>query len=344
MIQPKISVLLTSYNHEKYLCDAIESVLNQTFSDFELIIWDDASTDSSWKIINSYKDRRIRAFQNKTNQMRGSLNKMIQIANGEYLAVHHSDDMWQPTKLEIQTELLNKNPQFGAVFSDAQLIDEENLPFQDKTHVNYGIFTQPNRSRHQWLNHFFYKGNALCHPSLLIRKTCFNSIGTYRNGFVNIDDFDLWVRLCLKYEIFVIPEKLVCFRILRENQNSSADRPDTRIRSNYGLLKILDHYREIPDITTLKKIFPESGQFLHKSNPDLLFALGMVAVKFGTNNPTKLFGLNLLFEAVDNPNRLNQLIKFQKFDQRDFYELQANYDVFSTEPLHELQQRIDKLE
>ena len=101
---PKVSVILISYNHEKFIREAIESVLNQTFTDFELIIWDDASSDDSWAIINSYNDSRIKAFLNdETRRGIYGINKAIsEVASGEYLAIHHSDDVWASEKLQKQ--------------------------------------------------------------------------------------------------------------------------------------------------------------------------------------------------------------------------------------------------
>ena len=194
---PQVSIILTSYNHTKYLRYAIDSALDQSFTDFELIIWDDASTDNSWDIIQSYDDPRIRAFRNKINKRVGNARKAIlEVVTGEYVAIHSSDDIWEPDKLKKQVAFLEDNPQIGAVFSWAQIIGEDGKPLIDKFHPYNNIFEQPNRTRHEWLNFFFYHGNALCHPSLLIRKICYQDCGAYRYGFAQLPDFDMWVRLC----------------------------------------------------------------------------------------------------------------------------------------------------
>lgn len=101
---PKVSVILTSYNHAQFIGEAIQSVLDQTERDFELIIWDDASTDNSWEIISEFKDKRILAFRNN-RQMRGvwGLNQAIsKIVSAPFIAIHHSDDVWLPNKLDVQ--------------------------------------------------------------------------------------------------------------------------------------------------------------------------------------------------------------------------------------------------
>lgn len=106
-ISPKVSVILTSYNHSKYIRKSIESVLKQTYTDFELIIWDDASTDNSWNIISEYTDERIRAIRNESNQyMAYFRNAVSEVAQGEYIAIHHSDDVWGADKLEKQVAFL----------------------------------------------------------------------------------------------------------------------------------------------------------------------------------------------------------------------------------------------
>ena len=91
---PKVSILLTSYNHEKYIGESIESILNQTYTDFELVILDDASTDNSVKIIKSFKDKRIKPIFRKKNLNRAICKEVIEPLQGEYIAIAHCDDKW----------------------------------------------------------------------------------------------------------------------------------------------------------------------------------------------------------------------------------------------------------
>jgi glycosyltransferase involved in cell wall biosynthesis len=342
-IKPKVSTILTSYNHEKFIRDSIDSVLNQTFTDFELIIWDDGSIDNSWDIISSYSDPRIKSFRNEINHRGGNLKRAIQEkALGEYIAVHHSDDLWEHKKLEKQVEIIENQTELGAIFTHVNLIDENGQPFDDIHHPYYGKFDQPNRSRHEWLRHFFYHGNALCHPSALIRKACYDE-EIYRNGFSQLADFDLWVRLCMRYPIHIIQEKLTSFRVNREETSASGNRPQTRIRLQFELGQVINHYRTIPTIEDLVLIFPEASEYLGGSYEDLLYALGRVAVDTGTIKPTQLFGLNLLFEALNDPFRATQLKEYHGFSKKEFVALTAKYDVFSVEELELLSQEIKSL-
>lgn len=339
---PKVSVILTSYNHAKYLREAIDSVINQTFFDFELIIWDDASSDGSWEIIQSYDDERIKAFRNDSQkQARYGINKAItEIAQAEYIAIHHSDDIWQPEKLVKQVAFLDANPNIGAVFSDMYVVDEDSHLLPDNTHPYQTLFAQPNRSRHEWLNYFFYNGNALAHPSALIRKKCYSDCGLYRDGFPAAD-YDMWVRLCMQYEIHVLPEKLIGFRVRENEANVSASRPDTRLKQYFQLLLILRNYTQINSSDELQKIFPDADHYVKQNKPIPLFVLAMMALQGQQRNSIlNLFGLELLFELMIDPASKRQLEDIYSFTTKDYLEYIGRHDVFSIELVEQLRANI----
>lgn len=329
-ISPKVSVLLTSYNHAKYLRETIDSVLNQTFKDFELIIWDDASTDESWAIIQSYTDLRIRVFRNEINQAGViNVNKAIsEEARGEYVAMHHSDDIWEPQKLEKQVAFLDSHPDVGAVFTKVKLIDEDGSLLTDSSHPYHKVFDQPNRTRFEWLNRFFYISNALCHPSVLIRKSCYEECGVYRYGFAQLPDFDMWVRLCLKYEIYILPECLVRFRIRDNEANTSGDRPEVHVRLQFELLQSYSNYLSIIDKDEFLKVFPASFKYLNDKDFDISFALAMMALSL-PHPSGKLFGLQILFDLINDPIKARKIKDIYGFSYSEFIKLTAKHDVFS---------------
>jgi hypothetical protein len=331
--KPKVSIILISYNHAKYLRESIDTVLDQTFSDFELFLVDDASTDGSWKIIESYTDPRIRAFRSRTNTGAGgdSRKVMSEVAVGEYIAIHHSDDAWEPQKLEKQVAFLESRPEIGAVFTQVQVIGEDGEPFEDRSHVYYRRFDQPNRSRHEWLNYFFRHGNALCHPSVLLRKACLEDCGMYRYGLSLFADLDMWVRLCLKYEIHILPEKLVRFRVRAGDANSSTGGAEMLARRPFEYLQVLNQYRALSSVEELVRVFPETTQYMKSEGFDPGFALGMAALKLRDDKFAKLFGLTLLFEAINDPERAAKIRALYDFGHSEFIALTAQNDVFSHE-------------
>ncbi len=341
-VTPKISVILTSYNHAQYLREAIESVLNQTYKDFELIIWDDASTDDSWNIISGYSDSRIRAFRNDTNQSGQYFRNTISEAKGEYIAIHHSDDVWEANKLEKQMVFLTENPEIGAVFSNALIIGEDGELFEDQAHFYYKIFDQPNRTRYEWLNYFFYHGNALCHPSVLIRKVCYDECGLYRYGLSQIPDFDMWIRLCLKYGIHVLPEKLVRFRVRKNEANTSGNRSEVHIRGQFEYLQIYSNYLLITNQDEFTSIFPNSVIYFEKEDFYIPFALAMMALS-SSYSFGKLFGLQLLFNMINDPECAKKIEQVYGFNYLDFIALSGKHDIFSVIALHEIKQQVQSL-
>lgn len=325
----KVSIILTSYNHDRFIEESINSVLQQSFEDYELIIIDDCSSDRSWEIINSFTDYRIITVRNPKNFGRGNISRTIhEKAHGEYIAIHHSDDIWEASKLEKQILILDRDKEIGAVFSHAKLIDDTGKIINKVDHPYNDIFNQPNRTRYEWLRFFFYFGNALCHPSVVIRKECFNYID-YRAGLAQLPDLDLWIQLCLKYEIFIIQEELVKFRIHNDNSNTSSNCQDAKIRLNYEYYKVLDNYKKITTNDELFKIFPEAKKYRNCEYIDPLFTLGMVALDEGRNKPTKLFGLDRIFDAINDSQRSEKLEKYLGFSEKTFFSLTKRYDIFN---------------
>lgn len=330
---PGVSIYMSSYNHARYLRESIQSVLGQTFRDFELFILDDASTDDSWNIIQSFTDPRIHPMRNEVNRNDKSVMRRVisEFSRGEYFAVHHSDNIWEPGKLQAQVDFLDDHPGFGAVFTNALSITENGEPLTDETHFYYRIFDQPNRSRFEWLRFFFYEGNALCHPSVLIRKDCYEKCGSYRDGLGQIPDMDMWIRLCLSYPIHVLPEKFVRFRVPLNKEAVSAERPDTRVRCRFELLKVLENYLQITDWETFKKVFPEAKKYERGKDTDTAYALARLALDAPGSEVYCLFGLNILYDILGDPVRSRRVYDQYGFTHKDFITLNAANDVFSIE-------------
>lgn len=255
--RPKVSVILTSYNHSKYISQSIESVLSQDFDDFELLIIDDCSKDNSAEIISSFKDGRIKFVKNEENLgMVRTINKGIEMARGEYISHFNSDDLfYDKSKLAKQVRFLDDNPEHGAVFTRAQLIDDKGDIFKDVKHSYYlKMDQQQNQDRFAWLGFFFYKSNCLCYPSVMIRKAVYEEIGVFDPSYTIMQDLDMWIRICKKFEIFVIEEKLTAFRI---SDASTSCGDNNRFVSVFEFKKVLSNYLNIASLDDFRKIFPE---------------------------------------------------------------------------------------
>lgn len=312
-IKPKISVIIPSYNHEKFIGDAIKSVLSQTFQDFEIIIIDDGSSDNSVAVIKTFHDPRIKFLLNEKN--RGAVyttNKMVELASGEYIALLNSDDLWESTKLEKQLKFLEDNKNYGAVFAQANIIKEDGSLLENGSRNDGAIFEQPNKTRFKWLNHFFYLGNALCHPSMLIRKEVYQEVGLYNPLMASLPDFDMWVRVCLKYEIYVLPEKLVKFRILDNNANASSATPENIIACQFEYKQILNSFLSL-SVNEYEEIFNEPVV------NDVAFSLALKALK-SSHRFMQAWGLDALYLLLE---------KHPKYmDPKEFTQLTRKYDIF----------------
>ena len=301
--------------------------LDQTYQDFEIVITDDGSSDNSAEVIKSIVDKRIKLEVFPTN--RGACvagNHSILKSSGRYIAILNSDDAWEPSKLEKQVNYLDYHPEIGAVFTKVNFIDESNRPFVNKNYKYIHVFDVENRTRYAWLKRFFYQGNCLCHPSILIRKKCYDEIGLYDERMANLPDLDMWVRLCLKYEIHIMDEKLIRFRILKNAANASGDNPTTNIRSRFEFKQILDHFLTINDKQELPAIFPEASRYGTVENEFIPYFLGRLALDVN-NGSTNLWGLEVLYKFMGNETMCNELENRYNFRYLDFLKLTARYDV-----------------
>ena len=138
---PKVSVILPTYNQERYISAAIESVLHQTYQDFEIIVVNDASSDGTIDCVQSYKDSPIQLYSLKQNQGESAATNFgIQKAQGEWIAILHSDDVFALDKLEKQINFTQENPNVSAVLSQVKVIDEIGQPLPFGTHPLQRIF------------------------------------------------------------------------------------------------------------------------------------------------------------------------------------------------------------
>ena len=185
MSKPRLSVVMCAYNEEQYIMQAIDSILAQTYSDFELIIVDDASTDGTQGIIQRYEDKRILYIRNESNLgPYRSANKGIALASGELIARHDADDISLPDRFELQVDNLAKNPEIGLVSTDFQYIDHKGRLIES---VNLP-------EDHDALVARLNKGNIFAQGALMFRKILFDQLGGYNKNITIAQDYDMWLR------------------------------------------------------------------------------------------------------------------------------------------------------
>jgi len=323
---PTVSVIIPSYNHEKFIEECIQSVLDQTFQDFEIIITDDASTDHTVELIENFGDPRIKLFKHTKNQGASiASNNCINHAQGKYIAMLSSDDAWYPEKLEVQVNYLNQHPEIGAVFGKVDWVDETGQIIRNKSFPYMDVFNVSNRSRLEWLRHFFYKGNCLCHPCSLVRRECYEKIGLLNPTFANVPDFELWVRLCLHYEIQILDQKLIRFRRMTNELNASGDTNTGRIRNRFEYRHTLDHYLQITDPDEFLLVFPKAAKYGRVTADTIPFFLGQLAIESDVDFMV-LWGLDQIYDLLQNERIAETLQTNFGFKHRDFIALSGKHD------------------
>lgn len=202
---PKVSVLMSVYNGARYLPEAVESVLDQTFTDFEFIIVDDGSIGETPIILDAYNDPRLVRLRNQTNiGLVASLNRGLAAARGEYIARQDADDISLPQRLAKQVELLDAHPQVGLVGSWYAVIDAGGREEQ--------VIQCPTENT-EIQEHLFYS-NCFCHGAVIFRREALTRVGCYREEFDLAEDWDLWLRIAERYELANIPEPLYHWRLV----------------------------------------------------------------------------------------------------------------------------------
>ena len=235
--EPKVTVLMTVYNGTAYLAEAIESILGQSFGDFEFLIIDDASTDGSRDVVYSYNDHRIRLIQNEANlgQVR-SLNRGLHLARGEYIARLDQDDVALPHRLERQMGYLAEHPDVVLLGTWCQFIDE--------TGDQVGHFHPP-LSHHEIVE----ACATMCpfaHSSAVFQREAVHAMGDYPSDYRRAMDFALWLQLCRRHQVANLPEELVQIRLHQGQVSLSADMRTVRA---WDALRLCRTALTLPDLS-----------------------------------------------------------------------------------------------
>lgn len=203
-VAPTVSVVLPAYNAEKYLKESIDSILAQTYTDFELLVINNASTDGTRALVESYTDPRVKLINNPSNLgLIGSLNVGLKAARGKYIARMDHDDRSLPERFQKEIDFLEKHPEVAIVGTWSNIMDS-NGKF---------IRLHRNATRSNVIKYELMYGNSLTHPSLMMRRKEILELGGYDPKWVNTEDYELYSRAIRKYRLANIPEPLIFYRV-----------------------------------------------------------------------------------------------------------------------------------
>lgn len=220
---PLVSVIITVYNGERYLRDAIDSILAQTYTNFEIIAVNDGSTDKTGEVLDSYSDKRLRIFEESRQGRVKSLNQSLRLSRGVYIAIQDADDLSLPNRLEIQVKFLEAHPEIAGVGCYVYFMNEEGNKFQIQRDKN-----------------------ALIHGSMMFRRSVIDVIGMYNEEFIHAEDYEFCLRMVQRFKLVNLPLPLY---IVREHPNRvSVLYREEQVR-NARLAKMLSRNRGINEDT-----------------------------------------------------------------------------------------------
>tara|TARA_R110000744_G_scaffold264592_1_gene378847 strand:- start:1296 stop:2198 length:903 start_codon:yes stop_codon:yes gene_type:complete len=239
-----VSVILPVYNAEKYVVEAVMSICNQTYSNLELIIIDDGSTDNSKELIESIPDKRIRFISRENRGLISTLNEGVRLSSGEYIARMDADDICSVDRIEKQVKHLELNPKIGVLFTSIHYIDAEGSIFRSKLSKRDRLLEPVE----------LIFGCPLCHPTAMFNlKTLTKGDISYDDDYRKAEDFELWTRLITKTKIGLLSASLLKYRIHSESitSNNNSEQRRVAIQALINNLLMMKTNRIINSISTI---------------------------------------------------------------------------------------------
>jgi glycosyltransferase involved in cell wall biosynthesis len=217
---PRVSVCIPVYNGARYLAQSIASVLGQTYEDFELVVSDNGSTDSTPEVVRAFDDPRVRYLRNESNiGVVGNFNRCIALARADYVCIWHHDDVMRPDNLARKVKVLDGHPQVGFVHSNIERIDADGRVFGEHWHpdsrrdyVDAGL---------EFLRRQFGAETLACAPSMIVRRSAYVRLGGYRADLPYCCDVELAMRLSLFYDVACIGRPLIAYRMYGESASGA---------------------------------------------------------------------------------------------------------------------------
>tara|TARA_B100001121_G_scaffold310017_1_gene339073 strand:+ start:102 stop:890 length:789 start_codon:yes stop_codon:yes gene_type:complete len=211
MKKPKVSILMTVYNHQDYVRRAILSILSQSYKNFELIVINNGSTDNTQKILRKIKDKRIKFFLLKKNIGRTKcLNLGLKKCRGKYIAIQDSDDISKKSRIKILLDQLEKEENLGLVASNYNIINENNV-ITSKIKIEEDLYEYPKKL-------IFH--NSIAHSTVMFKKKVIDLIGNYPINFNYAQDYAFYLKIITKFRIKIIKKNLANLRINHKNSET----------------------------------------------------------------------------------------------------------------------------
>jgi glycosyltransferase involved in cell wall biosynthesis len=236
---PKVSVCIPTFNTARYLPEAIDSVLDQSFSDYELVVYDDASTDDTSRVMERYRSTKVVYVRFDTNLgQAGAWNHCVSLARGEYVALLHADDRYLPGFLEDRVSTLDRHRNVGLAFGPVMLIDQNGIAVGEK-HVSTHSFLAP---APEFLKTLLLDC-VIYPPSVVVRRCCYEIIGPFNDDHFWGIDWEFWLRLSMRYTVAYSASITAAYRVHSASATPTALSTARTARDGFEVLEQV--FREI---------------------------------------------------------------------------------------------------
>lgn len=340
--EPLVSVVLPVYNGGEMVRETLESILQQSYQNLEIIVVDDASTDNSREIISSYKDSRMKTiFLEKNRHVCYAANVAFQKATGKYVALIGHDDVWKADKLEKQISFLEEHPAYSVCFTWADIIDENRNVTNERWSEFYKKFCGDNLKQNQWSRKLVLEGNQFCAASACIRRELFEKAGYYRYGLIQLQDYELWMRLLVEGAVYILQENLTYYRRFnQEGKNLSSINQETENRDMHEKQWITESFLEKLSAEKFIQIFGEDMR-----NPNARGEKEIQCEKaFFLWNRGNCFAEKWFIELLENEECRDILEEKYQFGLKDFYKINMQPMFFDSALVQTVRQQDELLE
>ena len=330
--RPCITVAMITYNHERFIGEAVSSILDQTYRDFELVIVDDGSTDATGEVIRGFRDERILYLRQENQGPSEARNTALRVARGTLVAQMAGDDVAEPGRLERQLACHRDHPR-SVVFTQFTFIGDDGRTID---HPSRHLATRANATRVATLRYLYLEGNCFLAPSALAARTAFEEAGSYSPVMLQVQDYHMWVRLLLRgYEPHIVQEPLMRHRMRADGANLSEPKPETRVRTYFEMQRVLREFLAIDRARALVEIFPETAALGYPLDDDLVpFLLAMIGLKAQPpRSVVQSFAADLLLDMMADPATRKLLHDKAALRLPDLFRLVGAIDPFDAERL-----------
>lgn len=324
---PKISVCATCYNHEKFLPEFVESVKAQSYSDWELIVVDDCSTDGSWNLLQKYaaQDSRIRVFQNDRNRhMCYSGNRAAEMARGELITVISCDDVFLPEKLESDCELMAQHPDMCALYNEPSVVVSEQT-------LSRSFPLPADFNRISLLSQELFGQNALTVPGLTVKRNVWNQVSGYNPLLRMTQDHDLHIKILEVGSVLKSPSSTVGYRLHDNNLSQRSECFLTAV-ANESVWLLSRHYlRGIASVKLAKELVPNHESYGHMTEASIPYFLARHALSCKETPCVNSAGYLALAEFMSDEGNRRILERDCDFLAKDFMMLSMKSAIGAAE-------------